>query len=120
MAAYTAQQAEIDNHLINLLIDTAPEDWNAVVLMVEPRPGLDGAPFMAKIVNPDVSGPELEVPGEIRELLTALVAHFATAKREWTRMTYSAWNRDGNWQAKVSVPAPGQKPEAAETSPRAH
>lgn len=100
------EQSKIDRAIIDELFAVVPEEWNAFIMVVEPR-ATDGGGVSIAILNPDEPGAEAEANQVIRDNVDKLVAFLAKEKRSWETLTYKAFSTaEGAWKINITVPLP--------------
>ena len=107
MTALPPEQSAIDRKIVDELFDIVPDDWNAFLMSIEPRRGLDGGGFVISIVNPDVAGAEVMPTPTIRSGVVELATFFTRQALTWERLTYAGHlDEQGAWRLKITAPLP--------------
>jgi hypothetical protein len=107
MSELPPEQAAIDRKIVDELFEIVPEDWDAFVMTIEPRTGLDGDGFAITVLHPERADAEATPSQAIREHVTELAAFLARENRKWERLTYAAAvDSEGTWRLKITAPLP--------------
>lgn len=100
------EQSALDRLIVDEIFDTIPEEWRCFSLIVEPRQ-LDGGGQIITLINPEVTGQEMEPSATIRQHVGELATFLAKEGRKWDRITYQAGLDDsGAWRLKITAPLP--------------
>lgn len=105
------EQSKLDRIILDELFENIPEDWNAFIMMVEPRK-TDGDGVTIAILNPDMPDGEISPTQKIRDAVDKLVAFLAKEQRTWETITYKAFQTpDDAWHVNITVPLPAGEAE---------
>lgn len=104
------EQGKLDRIIIDELFNVVPEEWNAFMMVIEPR-ATDGGGLMISILNPDDAHGAVEPNAAIRDAADQLVAFLAKEGRVWESLTYKGFSTpEGAWKINITAPLPPSGP----------